>query len=69
MRRRRQIYRLTELSGDVASGDILYEHSSIFDDGIVDRAVTSAFVVSSHRDFKIHKNTYSTDLSNFQVLF
>ena len=29
--RRRQIYRLTELSGDVASGDILLEHSSIFE--------------------------------------
>ena len=29
--RRRQIYRLTELSGDVASGDILLEHGSIFE--------------------------------------
>ena len=45
VKRRRQIYRQTGLSGDVASGDNQYEHCSIFDDGIVDRAFTSAFVV------------------------
>ena len=31
VKRRWLIYRLTELSGDVAFGDFLYEHCSIFE--------------------------------------
>ena len=37
------IYKLTLVSGGPASGDPLFEHDSVFEDGIVDRAIASAF--------------------------
>ena len=41
--RRMLIYKLTLVSGGAASGDPLFEHDSVFEDGIVDRAIASAF--------------------------